>query len=150
MRVPSTIKTSKCFENADIDSITSIYLDFYSLVDSGKQKAKSLKWTILSSWYKTFIIKGKTDCDVAFHNHLISQQTASANNTSMTLPVLSKTFRVKAHVQLTQCYTRRRKMKLDTGSQVSYSINDTSSEEEFFIHNYWFQSSTLHASTVCG
>lgn len=129
---------------ADIDSITSIYLGFYSPADSGKQKAKSLKWAILSSSYKTFIIIGKTDCDVTFSNHLISQQTASANNTSMTLPVPSKTFRVKAAVQLTQCYARRHKMKLDTGAQVSRRINDTSSDrmQEFFIHNYGFQSST--------
>lgn len=90
-----------------------------------------------SSSYKTFIITGKTDCDVAFSNHLISQRTASANNTSMTLPVLRKTFRVKAHVQLTQCYTRHHEMKLDAGAQVSCVINDMSSdrmrEEEFFL-----------------
>lgn len=63
---------------------------------------------------KTFIITGKTDCDVALSNHLISQQIASANNTSMRLPVLRKTFRVKAHVQLTQCYTSHHKMRPDT------------------------------------
>lgn len=119
---------------ADIDSITSIYLAFYSLADSGKQKAKSLKWTIPS-----FTITGKTDCDVAFSNHLISRQTASANNTSMTLPVLRKAFRVKAHVQLTQCYTRHHKMKPDAGAQVSCVKNDMSSdgmqEEEGFFYS---------------
>lgn len=88
---------------------------------------------------KTFIITGKTDCDVTFSNHLISRQTASANNTSMTLPVLRKTFRVKAHVQPTQCYARRHKMKLDTRAQVSYGVNDMSSdrmqEEEFVVNS---------------
>lgn len=110
MRLPSAIKNLKVSWYADIDSITSIYLGFYSPADSGKQKAKSLKWT-------TFIITGKTDCDVTFSNHLISQQIASANNTSMTLPVPGKTFRVKAHVQLTQCHARHHKMKLDTGAR---------------------------------
>lgn len=63
---------------------------------------------------KTFIITGKTDCDVAPSNHLISQQIASANNTSVRLPVLGKTFRVKAHVQPTQRYTSHHKMRPDT------------------------------------
>lgn len=147
MRLPSTIKNLKVSWYADIGSITSIYLAFYSCADSGKQRAKSLKRTTLSSSHKTFNITGETDCDVTFSNHPILRQTASANNTSMTLPVPRKTFRVKAHVQLTQCHTHRHEMKLDTGAQVGCGINDMSSdgmqeEECFFIHNYWFQSST--------
>lgn len=35
---------------------------------------------------------------------------------------------MKAHVQVTQCYTRRHKMKLDTQAQVGYGINDMSSD----------------------
>lgn len=73
--------------------------------------------------------------------------TASSNSTSVRLPVLGKTSRVKAHVQLIQRYTRRHQMQLDTQAPVNYGINDMSSdrmqEEEvfFIINNYWSQSS---------
>ena len=101
---------------------------------------------------KHLLLPAKTDCDVTFSNHLITPETASASSTSMTLPVLRKRSRVKAHVQLTQCSTRVYKMKLDTAAQVSRAINDMSSdrmqEEEFLIHNYWLQSPPQHAATV--
>lgn len=69
--------------------------------------------------YTTLFLTVKTDCDVTFSNHLISQKAASADNTSMALPVPRRTFRVKAHVQMTQCYACHCEIKPDTGARVS-------------------------------
>lgn len=118
-------------------------LAFIHLLTSGKQRAKSLNWTILFSCnlYKTLFLTVETDCDITFSNQLIFWKTASVNSTLIALLVL-RTFRVKAHVTPNDLVSHVSSQN-EAGHRSSShdTTSDRMREEElfFFIHNYWFE-----------